>query len=641
MPLGRNLYPPTRDTRIAGHARDIRRLERRLYRPGPWQYATPLDPAPAPSDLSDSAEGNPFQNGWQNIALPDGSWSPLRWRFSHDGRVELVGAIDGGALNTICVTLPSAYRPTQDVYATISSTDGGRVLTVKIDSSTGDVTVIGVPQASATVGDGQVGTSQLADGSVTDAKLSDSGVTADTYGDASHVAEVTVNAKGRVTSAVSTAIQIAEAAVTGLVADLAAKVANSLFTAKGDILAASAAETPATVPVGSDGDVLTADSGAAAGVSWQPAGAASSPLTTKGDLWGFDTADDRVPVGSDGDVLTADSGAALGVSWQPAGAASSPLTTKGDLWGFDTVDDRIPVGSDGDVLTADSLSALGVSWQAAPGGSGDTLNTVASSGASQTVDFGIADVWDITLDADCTLSLSGFTNGDPDFLTILLRQDATGGRTVTWPTITWIGTGLEPTLHSDPGDVDSVVLFSFDGGTTVFGIAQTSASGLAAGTSFPGSPSDGDLFYRTDRNILYFYKSSVTSWLSVDRKYVVLGPGDLTDNSSTAGTIRRIPLFEDIYIESWKATTFISGTNSGSAFWTYSLRAATGNYGTLNTLGSFSTNGDSGSTITKHSVSVDAVVSASSWGLIDVTNAKTGAPGTSRCMSIIVVRSVG
>lgn len=42
----------------------------------------------------------------------------------------------------------------------------------------------------------------------------------------------------------------------------------------------------------------------------------TSPLTTKGDLFGFDSAADRIPVGSDGQVLTADSGAALGVQWQ-------------------------------------------------------------------------------------------------------------------------------------------------------------------------------------------------------------------------------------------------------------------------------------------------------------------------------------
>lgn len=67
---------------------------------------------------------------------------------------------------------------------------------------------------------------------------------------------------------------------------------------------------------------------------------------------------------------------------------SSPLTTKGDLYGYDTAGNRIPVGADGTVLTADSTKALGVKWGSA-GGSGVTrtispfsANTNAASTAS-------------------------------------------------------------------------------------------------------------------------------------------------------------------------------------------------------------------------------------------------------------------
>lgn len=49
------------------------------------------------------------------------------------------------------------------------------------------------------------------------------------------------------------------------------------------------------------------------------------------------------------------------------GGFTSPLTTKGDLLGYDTANDRIPVGTNGQVLTADSTQALGVKW-ATPGG---------------------------------------------------------------------------------------------------------------------------------------------------------------------------------------------------------------------------------------------------------------------------------
>lgn len=43
-------------------------------------------------------------------------------------------------------------------------------------------------------------------------------------------------------------------------------------------------------------------------------------------------------------------------------STSSPLTTKGDIWGFSTTDSRVPVGTNGQFLVADSTQATGVKW---------------------------------------------------------------------------------------------------------------------------------------------------------------------------------------------------------------------------------------------------------------------------------------
>jgi hypothetical protein len=53
--------------------------------------------------------------------------------------------------------------------------------------------------------------------------------------------------------------------------------------------------------------------------TWQAAGGTyTPPVTTKGDLFGYSTTPTRVPVGTDGQVLTADSTQALGLKWAAA-----------------------------------------------------------------------------------------------------------------------------------------------------------------------------------------------------------------------------------------------------------------------------------------------------------------------------------
>jgi hypothetical protein len=79
-----------------------------------------------------------------------------------------------------------------------------------------------------------------------------------------------------------------------------------------------------------DGDTLIFDAGAGEWV-YGPA-ADPSPLTTKGDLYGHSTVDARVPVGADGRLLTADSTAALGVSWQALDLSGYPASGLATRW---------------------------------------------------------------------------------------------------------------------------------------------------------------------------------------------------------------------------------------------------------------------------------------------------------------------
>jgi len=70
-----------------------------------------------------------------------------------------------------------------------------------------------------------------------------------------------------------------------------------------------------------DTDVIQVYSGSA----WVTKSGGSSPLTTKGDLYTYSTTDARLGVGTNGQVLTADSAQATGLKWATAGGGGKVL----------------------------------------------------------------------------------------------------------------------------------------------------------------------------------------------------------------------------------------------------------------------------------------------------------------------------
>jgi hypothetical protein len=109
-----------------------------------------------------------------------------------------------------------------------------------------------------------------------------------------------------------------------------------------------------------------------------------NPQTTTGAL-AYRSATANVntslPIGTANQVLRVNSGGTA-PEWATT-ADQTPLTTKGDLFGFDTADARIPIGTNGHILTADSTQSLGLKW-AAPAGGGKLLQVVSATTSSTT-----------------------------------------------------------------------------------------------------------------------------------------------------------------------------------------------------------------------------------------------------------------
>lgn len=97
------------------------------------------------------------------------------------------------------------------------------------------------------------------------------------------------------------------------------------------------------------------------------------------------------------------------------------------------------------------------------------LSAHGNTGSTETIDLANGTVHTATLNANCTLTFSGSAASVACSFTLILTQDGTGSRTVTWPAaVKWPG-GTAPTLSTAVGAVDVVVFTTVDNGTTWYG----------------------------------------------------------------------------------------------------------------------------------------------------------------------------
>lgn len=103
---------------------------------------------------------------------------------------------------------------------------------------------------------------------------------------------------------------------------------DTTWAAKGDLIAGTANDTASILTVGSNGQVLIADSTQATGMKWDSAGVGALDLDDLGDV-------DTTGV-SDGDVLTYDSGGSLWVPSAPTGGGGGAPDPVEDIFGTPT-----------------------------------------------------------------------------------------------------------------------------------------------------------------------------------------------------------------------------------------------------------------------------------------------------------------
>lgn len=116
------------------------------------------------------------------------------------------------------------------------------------------------------------------------------------------------------------------------------------------------------------------------------------------------------------------------------------------------------------ILAATDVGAVSIIG----GGKEGTASPTATT-ANTAIDLANGNVQVLTLNASTTISLSGATNATACSISLYLKQDATGSRTITWPASVKWPSGAAPVLSTGATKIDLVVLETVDGGTTWYG----------------------------------------------------------------------------------------------------------------------------------------------------------------------------
>lgn len=100
----------------------------------------------------------------------------------------------------------------------------------------------------------------------------------------------------------------------------------------------------------------------------------------------------------------------------------------------------------------------------------ETVYTDAAATGAVSIDYDNGPYQVFTLTGNVTFSLiNPAATGYVSSVTLELIQDATGSRTVTWPTMEWANNGTAPTLTTSANTVSIVTIWTRDGGTTYRG----------------------------------------------------------------------------------------------------------------------------------------------------------------------------
>ena len=155
---------------------------------------------------------------------------------------------------------------------------------------------------------------------------------------------------------------------------------------------------------------------------------------------------------------------------------------------------------------------------------------------------------------------------------------------------------------------DGIYAVSSNTGSAGTGPLGAAGSGVSSGTSNPGSPVSGDLYFRTDLGLLIYYDG--TRWLTVN-EYSVTVPVYETVAPYTA-TASLFVTTDNATYEQWitrlVATTILTNGTTSANYITVQLTSQPASGASSNIGSSFSCQNDTQNNNVKHTVTIGAAV---------------------------------